>query len=282
MAFEPHRETRTLQLLAPGRNHVCRIQDGFESGRSISHSKTCVQKHSQISRWLLLLSGSILLPLVFATTSWGQTSQSSGKAATNSTKQSSVAGSKPLHKPAHRRKAHARVKKSTKPADPPSPPRPVPPAEQQAQPAKVIFAQGRLSIDANNASLMQILNQVSQQTGMAVQGLDHDERIYGQYGPDAVTDTLAALLDGTGYNYVIIGGGANHAPATLQLTPGNGAGSSPAAPATSDSVPAPPVASAGGASMSGPQTAGPSSGADPARVKTPQEIFDELRKAHPQ
>ena len=142
-----------------------------------------------------------------------------------------------------------------------APPPPVPPAEQQPQAAKVTFTHGQVSIDATNASLMQILNQISQQTGMVVQGLDHDERIYGKYGPDAVSGTLQALLNGTGYNYVIIGGGTEHTPATLQLTPANATGSSSSPPIT-----------AGAASATDPQTTTPANGSDPTPVKPPQEF----------
>ena len=86
-----------------------------------------------------------------------------------------------------------------------------------------------------------------------------------------MASTLAALLDGSGYNYVIIGGG--HSPSKLMLTQG----SAPTAPGLPVAANNGTVAPAGADSE--PVIADPTA---PVQAKTPQEIFDELRKTHPQ
>jgi hypothetical protein len=187
------------------------------------------------------------------------------------------------HKGPHRaKKASERAAKTAKAATAPvaapvaaPPPPPLPPAQQAPTPAKVAFNRGTLSIDAQNSSLMQILDQVAHQTGIQIQGLDHDERVYGRYGPDTVANTLTDLLEGSGYNYVLIGGGDGSPPTKLVLTSSKGG---PAA-ASPQSV-APPSASAAAVPVSAaPATNG---NGEPSQPKTPQEIFEQLRRLHPQ
>ncbi|MGH9616950.1 MAG: hypothetical protein ACRD28_09440 [Acidobacteriaceae bacterium] len=149
---------------------------------------------------------------------------------------------------------------------------PVAPADQPASPATVDFSQGVLSIRAQNSSLVSILDQVSRETGLHVEGLAHDERIYGQYGPGDVSTTLSALLDGSGYDYVIIGG-TGKAPAQLVLSPGGGNGAAgPPQAAANNQQPAPAI-------NEPPTAADPTT---PPQPKTAQEIFNELRRMHPQ
>lgn len=180
--------------------------------------------------------------------------------------------------------AASRIRKSkpTKPTVIPA--RVIPPAEQAAKPATILYNQGELSVDAQNSSLRQILSQIAAQTGLRVEGLTQDERIYGKYGPGPLTSTVSSLLDGSGYNYVIIGDIASHSPVSLVLTPRSNAPSQqPSAtppPATaSNQEPAPPANAEG---AEGTPSVQPQDADDPTRPKTPQEIFDELRKIQPQ
>lgn len=164
---------------------------------------------------------------------------------------------------------HRRKKKAVELAPPP--PVPVPPVQQAPRPATIAFRDGTLRIDADNSSLVQILNQVAHETGMKVDGLGADERIYGQYGPGPVTSTLSKLLDGAGYNYVIVGGGPG-TPATKLLLTGGPSGD---AVASDVSAPAP-------ATQTTPAEAPATQNApEPVHPKTPQEIFNELRRMHP-
>ena len=136
------------------------------------------------------------------------------------------------HKPhtrKKRRKAH-RVAKAALPAKPapvappPEPPKPaapawpIPPEQQPAVQATVTFSGDQLTIVAKNSSLQAILQAVSQQTGLKVTGLDGDMRIFGTYGPGTVSQTLNALLQGSQYNYVLVGGDATHPPKELDFS----------------------------------------------------------------
>lgn len=123
-----------------------------------------------------------------------------------------------------------------------------------------------LSIEADNSSLAQILAAITQRTGMKVVGLAGDQRVFGKYGPDTAIRTLRALLDGSSYNYVILGGDATHPPRELVLTGANGA-------PTPESVPGPtPAANA-------PPPAGPAT--PPNGPMTAQQMLEQYRRAHP-
>ena len=90
--------------------------------------------------------------------------------------------------------------------------------DKPAQPAKVIFANGRLSVDADNSSLSAILRQIGTTSGMAIEGLDQDARIFGTYGPGSPRDILSTLLDGAGYNVMMFGVTETGAPRELVLS----------------------------------------------------------------
>ena len=81
------------------------------------------------------------------------------------------------------------------------------------------FAGDTLSIRANNSSLSAILHQVAGKSGMQIEGLSGDERVFGTFGPGAPRDVLADLLNGTPYNLVLLGDLGDGAPRELILTP---------------------------------------------------------------
>lgn len=131
------------------------------------------------------------------------------------------------HTHKHHRKVHRTAKNSAPaqpiatppvPIQPPAPAWPIPPAQQPAEPATVILNGDQLTIVAKNSSLQAILDAVSQQTGLKVTGLSGDMRIYGSYGPGTVSQTLHALLQGSPYNYVLVGGDATHPPKELDFS----------------------------------------------------------------
>lgn len=148
--------------------------------------------------------------------------------------------------------------------------------QQPAQPATVELANGQLSIKANNSSLEDILHTISSQSGMQVEGLTGDERVFGNFGPGQAPDVLADLFNGMPYNLLIVGGLTNGAPTRLLLSPAQAA-----APVVAASSPA---ASEGDQAETGPpaqpdpgqpeQTTAPTS---PQTVKTPQQLFQELQ-----
>jgi hypothetical protein len=82
-------------------------------------------------------------------------------------------------------------------------------------------------VRANNSSLSQILHQVSSKTGMQLDGLGGDERVFGSFGPGAPREVLTALLNGTSYNVVMIGDLPNGAPRELMLTHREGGAAGP-------------------------------------------------------
>lgn len=94
-------------------------------------------------------------------------------------------------------------------------------SEVKPLPAQVKYADGLLSIQANDASLNQILRQVSQLTGMVVAGGVAEERVFGNYGPARPSTVIAKLLDGIGSN-MVLREGPNATVAELILTPRNG------------------------------------------------------------
>jgi len=236
-------------------------------------------------RWFLVLSGLLLSPAAFTlraqtpaasrgtsalVASHGTTS-SDTKSSPSSSGKSANRKTQPSVHPAARHRHRAKTKVSVEPPVPAPPPPPVAPADQPPTPATVEFDQGMLSIQARNSSLVHTLSLVSRETGLIVEGLGSDQRIYGQYGPGTLASTLTALLDGSGYNFVIIGGEGGQSP-KLVLTAGNAAAATNTAAAAGSA----PIASAPS------DESAPADPSKPVQPKTPQEIFNELRKMHPQ
>jgi hypothetical protein len=140
---------------------------------------------------------------------------------------------KPVH-PHDRAAVHAHVA-SIEPrpapeaiaAPPPAPPALIWPANQPPTQAKVSWDSRGLEIEASNSSLDQILHQVAADTGAKLEGLTQDKRIFGAYGPGPARDVLSQLLDGSGYNVLMIGGRDADAPLEVVFSV-----SSPAGPQT--------------------------------------------------
>ena len=124
-------------------------------------------------------------------------------------------------KPARQQKAAAQ------PAElqPPTPeaiamrrPATVSPADQPPNPARVSSDARGLEIEASNSSLNRILQQVAADTGAKLEGLAQDQRVFGTYGPGPRSDVLLKLLDGSGYNVLIISGRDSDAPLEIVLS----------------------------------------------------------------
>ncbi len=111
--------------------------------------------------------------------------------------------------------------KQAPPAAPAAPAAPLTPKwpvnDPPAQPS-ISWNGHTLRIDAMNASLKEILDEVSKDTGATVAGFGTDERIFGVYGPGAPREVLAQLLDGTKYNVIIVGSRAEGAPLRIVLS----------------------------------------------------------------
>ena len=160
---------------------------------------------------------------------------------------SKPAANKSVRKQVNRRKQSAKEKslaaKALVPAPVVTPPPPEPPhwpANDRPADASVTWDSHGLLITAQNSSLKQILDDVSAATGAKVEGLGADQRIFGAYGPGKAREVLSQLLDGTGYNVLMIGDQGEGTPRQIVLTSRNGSSTTQAAAAS----PAPPAASA--------------------------------------
>ena len=148
--------------------------------------------------------------------------------------------STPAHKKAHPHKRPAAVKVQPPaapvvavPATPTAPEAPKWPANEKPSPASVTWDSQGLRIDAANSSLAQILTDVSTATGAKVEGFDADQRVFGAYGPGPAREVLSQLLQGSGYNVLMIGDQGQGTPREILLS------SRHAGPATAAVNPAP-------------------------------------------
>jgi hypothetical protein len=118
------------------------------------------------------------------------------------------------------------------------PPKPLTLEQQPATPPRVTFQAGQLSITAHNSTLGDILRSVHAQTGAVVDvPANATERVVGQFGPGPARDVLADLLNGSHFNYVMLGSAAHpDSLARVILTPRVGG---PIQPTTAQFTPPP-------------------------------------------
>jgi hypothetical protein len=113
-----------------------------------------------------------------------------------------------------------------------------------ATPAKVAYQSGLLTITAQNSPLSEILREVHKLTGATIE-IPHiaaaDERVITRLGPGSPRDVLVALLNGSSFNYVMLG--SNSDPSIISdiiLTSKSGPGGGEAQTATNMPQNAPP------------------------------------------
>jgi hypothetical protein len=92
------------------------------------------------------------------------------------------------------------------------------PANKKPDEASIVWDSHGLFIQASNSSLDQILNDVSLKTGTRVEGMGADERVFGTYGPGPVRDVLTELLEGSGYNILLVGDLGQGTPRRIVLS----------------------------------------------------------------
>jgi hypothetical protein len=164
--------------------------------------------------------------------------------------------------------------------------------------ASVKLDSGKLTVRAKNSSLSQILRDIAGATGMKVDGFSRDERVFGNFGPDEPHQVLSSLLDGSGYNVIMVGDTDKGTPRVLSLSPRSKPGQPDVAPETpalaasdddgeqmtddsSDAPPDQPIPAP--TSIPAPdaaaQQAAPTD--DDNTVRTPQQILEELQRLHP-
>ena len=92
--------------------------------------------------------------------------------------------------------------------------------------------EGRLTVTAENSDLGAILDDVTKLSGMRVDGTDTGAHVFGVYGPGNPRQVLTELLDGLGYNFMMVGDTTAGMPRELLLTAKSGAPVTPPSPST--------------------------------------------------
>jgi hypothetical protein len=86
----------------------------------------------------------------------------------------------------------------------------VTPEHGPSSPPQVNIQGGQLTIVARNSTMSDVLNAVRQKTGANVDmPAGSGERVVGQFGPGAPRDVMAQLLNGSHYDYVLLGSAAD-------------------------------------------------------------------------
>lgn len=185
-------------------------------------------------------------------------------------------------KPVAAKKPPAALQQTTTPQEPVAPKPPDWPVNDQPRQATVVWNSHGLRIDASNSSLQQILKEVTTATGVKISGLNSDQRIFGSYGPAPARDVLSQLLDGSGYNVLMIGDRGQGTPRQVVLSkqptgPAPPAMNSPSESSDDNSSadveePQPPP-------QPEPPPAAPNNGFGPgAQPRTPQQILQEMQQ----
>jgi hypothetical protein len=114
-------------------------------------------------------------------------------------------GQTPAQPKAPRHKKHAAVKK----VEPSLPTRiaPMTPEQLPAQAPQVSYLNGQLTILSQNSTLADILNSVQKKTGVQIDlpPGGGSQRVATQIGPAAPRNALTTLLQGTNFDYIILG-----------------------------------------------------------------------------
>jgi hypothetical protein len=163
------------------------------------------------------------------------------------------------------------------PETPPGPPAPQWPVNDPAQQASVQWTAQGLMIDAKNSSLEQILNDISAQSGAKVEGIGGDERVFGIYGPGQPREVLSQLLEGTGYNVLMVGDSERGVPQRILLSEKPKGGAQPNAPVPAADEYEPPVTP-----YQPPPPPQQPEMKPPAVPRTPQQILQEMQQREQQ
>jgi len=109
-------------------------------------------------------------------------------------------------------------KKTKKPVPPPplpsgptGPVQPIPLDSMAPVPPQVSYQNEQLTIVAPNSTLGDILRAVRKQTGAEIEVPSAPERVVTHLGPGPARDVMAELLNGSRFNYVLLGSPSNDA-----------------------------------------------------------------------
>jgi hypothetical protein len=260
------------------------MRPGLET-QSASLRRVNVRSHSvrRVCRLATLSAMAVLAPACLALFAGALPAQ---QAAAPQSPSSSIA-----HAP---KKSHAHAKVAAPqpapqpvpevPVTPPAPPPPDWPANDHPSEANVTWDSTGLRIVAANSSLAQIMKAIAADTGATVQGMAQDQRIFGIYGPGRARDVISQLLDGSGYNVLMVGDLGQGTPRQILLT--SQAPGGPQAPAAGNQSPAEEDTEAEQEPPPEPEPPPqqqPSAGAAPAvPVRSQQQIMQEMRERQQQ
>lgn len=100
------------------------------------------------------------------------------------------------------------------PSGPTGPVQPIPLDAIAAVPPQVSYENDQLTINAPNSTLADILRAVRKQTGAEIEVPSAPERVVTRLGPGPARDVVAQLLNGSRFNYVLLGSPADDAVLT--------------------------------------------------------------------
>lgn len=92
--------------------------------------------------------------------------------------------------------------------------------------SEIVWDGANLTIDATGEAMPELLGRIAHETGMKITGGVPDERVFGKYGPASVQVVLGQLFDGLAINMMLVNATATK-PKELLLTVRSGAASPP-------------------------------------------------------
>lgn len=144
------------------------------------------------------------------------------------------------------------------PSGPTGPVQPMPLDSLSAVPPQVTFENNQLTIVAPNSTLADVLRAVRKSTGADIDVPAAPERVVTRLGPGPARDVLADLLNGSRFNYVMLGAPGNDTALTRVVLVAKGATESmPATPTPAAVVPQPGMAQATSAPPQMPEAPAP-------------------------
>ena len=148
----------------------------------------------------------VLLTAVLAAPTWGQLPPNVAK---NAKAASAVASSRPAKRYYGKSKPPA-AKQAPAPEPQPTPAQPVVPlrpSQMPSVPPRVSFQQGQLTVIAENSTLGDIFGAIRNATGIKIetQGGPSGDRVAAKIGPAPAKEVLLSLLQGSRYDYVMLG-----------------------------------------------------------------------------
>jgi len=111
-------------------------------------------------------------------------------------------------------------------------------ALQPANPPRISYANGELTVVADNSSMADVMSGIERAIGARLDGTQPEsERVFGQFGPGSPRDVLNSLLSGSRYDFILVG--AIDDPGAVQTIMLSPHGASPTAGSVAQNQPTP-------------------------------------------